>query len=204
MTLSDLGQTLSNLPAPYLSGARFGALVCRPVCSVDISVPSCSSARMLRALPGPKAVWGLSRLPVGLPGGGSDRRDGGLDPGGPAASASALPARPHPSPAAPLRPRPVPPAQPQGPDLLGWAGRTATYATKATIRVLASGRDLQICAPGSENAGCRRTLQKVLDRSSAGRRGLRADTRRGNFQIVPPHTESAYLRSNLPSAYTAL
>lgn len=49
-----------------------------------------------------------------------------------------------------------------------------------------------------------RTLQKVLARGSAGRRGLRADTRRGNFQIVPPHTESAYLRSNLPPAYTAL
>lgn len=45
--------------------------------------------------------------------------------------------------------------------------------------------------PGSENAGCRRTLQKVLARGSAGRRGLRADTRKGNFQIVPPHTESA-------------
>lgn len=153
--------------------------------------PSCSPARILRALPGPKAVWGRWRLPAGLPGGGSDRPDGDLNPGGPAASASALPACPHPGPAAPLRPRPVPPAQPQGPNLPGWAERTATYATKAATRVLASGRDLQICAPGSENAGCRRTLQKVLARGSAGRRGLRADTRRGNFQIVSPHIESA-------------
>lgn len=58
--------------------------------------------------------------------------------------------------------------------------------------------------PADLRPRCRRTLQKVLDRSSAGRRGLHADTRRGNFQIVPPHTESAYLRSNLPPAYTAL
>lgn len=59
-------------------------------------------------------------------GGGSDRWDNDLDPGGPAAQSPALPARPRPDPAVPYRPRPVPPAQPQSPDLPGWAVRTAT------------------------------------------------------------------------------
>lgn len=65
---------------------------------------------------------------------------------------------------------------PRAPTFRAGPGAPPPKPPKAATQVLASGRDPQICAPGSENAGRRRTLQKVLGRGSAGRRGLRADT----------------------------